>query len=229
MFYTIRREVLLTSSRVPHFPKEDTKLRAQKVTRRRGGNPANTLEVLSDILRHAPSEPYYALPESEIKVHLISVLPDAQSQDAEFIRGSIPDVQIPGLWRKSHKQAASSMIIQSKRDDTRTIVSHGGDMPEMTCEEFITELRLTVPEQDLGEQAWIHFEGRVPEITTECVRALRGMSGWDFIISVECEKPDRKGLDQAVELADVVFYSKLWAEVCLNHTLRMPGSTLTFV
>jgi ketohexokinase len=209
--------MLLTNFRVPHFPKEDTKLRAQKVTRRRGGNPANTLEVLSDILRHALLQSHHSYPDPEIKLHLISVLPDAQSQDAEFIRGSIREVQIPGLWRNDHQLAASSMIIQSKQDDTRTIVSHGGDMPEMTCEEFITELRHTVDAFSVGEKAWIHFEGRAPEITTGCVRALRGMSEWDFPISVECEKPDRKGLDQAAELADVVFYSKLWAEVCYTQ------------
>jgi ketohexokinase len=228
--YTIRRYVLLTSDRVPHFPKEDTKLRAQKVVRRRGGNTANTLEVLSDILRHAPSEPYYHLPESEMKLHLISVLPDEQSQDAEYVRGSIPDVQIPGLWRKGHQHAASSMIIQSKRDDTRTIVSHGGYLPEMTCGEFVTELQRTVPAQSartLDQQVWIHFEGRVPETTTECVRALRGMSNWDYIISIECEKPDRKGLDDAAEVADVVFYSKLWAEVIYTSLHIANASTLT--
>jgi ketohexokinase len=147
--------MLLTNFRVPHFPKEDTKLRAQKVTRRRGGNPANTLEVLSDILRYALLRSHHSYPDPEIKLHLISVLPDAQSQDAEFIRGSIREVQIPGLWRNDHQLAASSMIIQSKQDDTRTIVSHGGDMPEMTCEEFITELRHTVDAFSVGEKAWI--------------------------------------------------------------------------
>ncbi len=37
-------------------------------------------------------------------------------------------------------------------------------------------------------------------------------------ISVECEKPDRRALDCAAEMADVVFYSKLWAEVWLLTT-----------
>ena len=33
-------------------------------------------------------------------------------------------------------------------------------------------------------------------------------------ISVEVEKPGREGLQELAALADVVFYSKSWAQVC---------------
>jgi ketohexokinase len=175
--------------------------------------------VLSDVLAHAPTQAQhdseFQLPST--RLHLIAVLPDEQSHDTAYIRDSIPSVHLSGLFRKGHYQAASSMIIQSKRDDTRTIVSHGSDLAEMTCADFIEKFRSTISHdnaQQVGKKIWIHFEGRIPEVTNDCVRELRNMNGsGDLKISVECEKPDRKALDHAAQLADVVFYSKLWAEV----------------
>jgi ketohexokinase len=103
------------------------------------------------------------------------------------------------------------VILQA--EGTRTIVSHGGGLDEMSSAEFVARFREIDP---VGE-AWCHFEGRVPGVTGECVDALRKMEGegkggkvW---VSVECEKPDRTGLDGVVGSADVVFYSRLWAEV----------------
>jgi ketohexokinase len=204
---------MLKPSRVPHFPKEDTKLRAQTVTRRRGGNTANSLQVLSDILAHSPTPKDSNDRKASTNLHIIAVLPDEQSQDAEYIRASIPKVHVAGLYRPGQAHAASSMIIQSKRDDTRTIVSHGSDLPEMTSTEFVEKFRSIAPRVD-GSRVWVHFEGRVPDVTGECVGELRKMRGTEWVrISVECEKPERMGLEGAAEEADVVFYSRLWAEV----------------
>lgn len=36
------------------------------------------------------------------------------------------------------------------------------------------------------------------------------------MISVEVEKPDRKGLEQLAQVANVVFYSKSWAWVSFS-------------
>jgi ketohexokinase len=124
-------------------------------------------------------------------------------------------VHVYGLFRKGFQHAASSMIIQSKRDDTRTIVSHGSDLPEMTAAEFVDRFRAVTAREE-ERKVWVHFEGRVPDVTGECVGSLRGMDGkGELRISVECEKPDRRGMEGVAEQADVVFYSKLWAEVCL--------------
>lgn len=55
-------------------------------------------------------------------------------------------------------------------------------------------------------------QGRIPETTLECIQHLRAhhpRAG----ISVEVEKPGRKGLRDLAREADVVFYSRSWAEV----------------
>lgn len=59
----------------------------------------------------------------------------------------------------------------------------------------------------------LHQQGRLPETTLECIRYLR-QSDPEARISVEVEKPGRQGLQELAAEADVVFYSKSWAEVC---------------
>lgn len=58
---------------------------------------------------------------------------------------------------------------------------------------------------------WWHFEGRIPEITLQCIEWLRSQDQ-HVRISVEIEKPAREGLESLEPLADVVFYSRSWAE-----------------
>lgn len=55
-------------------------------------------------------------------------------------------------------------------------------------------------------------KGRIPETTLRCIRHIRqAMPG--STISVEVEKPNREGLAELAAEADVVFYSRTWAEV----------------
>ena len=55
-------------------------------------------------------------------------------------------------------------------------------------------------------------KGRIPETTLECIQYLRKhLPGCK--ISVEVEKPNREGLAELAAQADVVFYSRTWAEV----------------
>jgi len=145
------------------------------------------------------------------KLHLIAVLPDEQSQDTALVRGSLSNVNVAGFFRAGYQNAASSMIIASQRDHSRTIVSHGGDLPDVTCEEFVSKFCATVP--DAGEKTWVHFEGREVGVTNACVKALRDIEDRKCMISIELEKPDRGGLICAAVMADVVFYSRLWAQV----------------
>lgn len=84
-------------------------------------------------------------------------------------------------------------------------------MPEVTCEEFASKFSATVPETQ--KKTWVHFEGRAVGVTNACVKLLRGMADRDCMISLELEKPDRSGLICAAVMADVVFYSRLWAQV----------------
>ncbi|RAR05526.1 ketohexokinase [Stemphylium lycopersici] len=196
---------------VPHFPFEDEKLRAKEITRRRGGNTANSLEVLSQLLEHDKSP---AKPTVPTNLHLIAVLPNEHSAATQFIYDSLPGVNISdaSLFRADCEEAASSYIIQSEENRSRTIVSIN-KLAEMQASEFsrkVQKLAMMDSERDWHE-VWFHFEGRIPEITRSCVEFLR-KDFPRFKISVECEKPERTGMTEIVNYADVVFYSKLWAE-----------------
>jgi ketohexokinase len=198
-------------SSVPHFPIEDEKLRAKSITRRRGGNTANSLEVLSQLLEHDKTP---ASSSASTNLHLIAVLPNAQSAASQFIVESLPRVSISecSLFRTDCQEAASSYIIQSEAKRSRTIVSIN-ELQEMQVSEFshkVCEFAKADGRQ-VGENVWVHFEGRIPEVTHSCVKLLRRDFS-HYKISVECEKPERTEMAEIAKLADVVFYSRLWAE-----------------
>jgi ketohexokinase len=126
-------------------------------------------------------------------------------------------------FRKDQPLAASSYIIQSAQNQSRTIVS-ANPLEEMTVEEFKTGVAPLIDDPKIGnDDVWVHFEGRVPEVLLPCVTWLRETYGYKkkVKISLECEKPDRVGLKDVVPLADLVFYSKIWAEVRPPTTSRM--------
>lgn len=62
-------------------------------------------------------------------------------------------------------------------------------------------------------------QGRIPDTTLKCVRTLREKLP-NAQISVEVEKAGRDGLRELAAEADVVFYSKSWAEVCDTRDMR---------
>lgn len=55
-------------------------------------------------------------------------------------------------------------------------------------------------------------QGRAPDVTLECIHYIR-MHFPEAKISVEIEKPGRPGLQGLADAADVVIYSKGWAQV----------------
>lgn len=197
----------LTTFRVPHFPEEDSKLRAEKVIRRRGGNTANTLQVLSDLVAHS-SYVTQAMPRPNLS--LISMLPKQGSLDALFIENSLPNVELACLHGET-PLAPSSTIIQSKENNTRTIISYANNLSEMSTDDFfglVNEMWFKDP------KVWTHFEGRNPDITRDCIVGLRQQNRAEkLIVSIECEKPERTVIAEAARYADVVFFSRLWAEV----------------
>lgn len=202
---------------VPHFPQEDSKLRAKKITRRRGGNTANTLEVLAQLVEHDPfpSSGHKWTPEEPgTWLHLHSVLPSHSSNATRFIKASLPGINLEkSIFRQDHDEAASSYIIQSQATLSRTIVSLN-QLPEMTTDEFKAHIDAMAQDhlpQRPRKKCWIHFEGRIPDVTLNCVHHLRREHPL-FNISVECEKPEREDMAAVAKLADVVFYSRLWAE-----------------
>ena len=70
---------------------------------------------------------------------------------------------------------------------------------------------LVKPQLSLTIQCW-SFQGRIPAATLEFIRALRSRLP-TAKVSVEVEKPGRDGLTKIAAEADVVFYSRAWAEV----------------
>jgi ketohexokinase len=67
-------------------------------------------------------------------------------------------------------------------------------------------------------------KGRLPDTTMRCIRHVRETFP-EAKVSVEIEKPGRAGLQELAAEADVVFYSKSWAEACVfpEKPLRRRG------
>jgi ketohexokinase len=57
--------------------------------------------------------------------------------------------------------------------------------------------------------AWIHFEGRIPDILFAAIPKIRNLLPHGTI-SIEFEKPDRPGLNDLLPLADVAFFSNTY-------------------
>lgn len=166
--------------------------------------------MLSQLLRHDPSP---AQPPISTNLHLIAVLPNSQSPASQFIIESLPDVNIEcSLFRTDRQEAASSYIIQSQANRSRTIVSIN-ELQEMQVSEFCQKVLQVAPtDGEHGQKrTWFHFEGRIPDVTYSCAEFLRKHFP-HARVSVECEKPERTGMADVAKLADVVFYSKIWAE-----------------
>ncbi|KAK8066986.1 Ribokinase-like protein [Apiospora hydei] len=189
---------------VPRFPEEDSKLRATSLSVRRGGNCPNSLEVLQQLLKAQEQQSH------KVRPYLISCLPSEEGPASARVKDSFgPDSPVDFtrcIYREQHDQPASSYIIRSEATGTRTLVNYN-DLPEMSVHEFQAAI------EGLGRQddMWVHFEGRIPETTLRCIQYLRQALP-KASISVEVEKPDREGLQELAAEADVVFYSKSWAE-----------------
>lgn len=57
-----------------------------------------------------------------------------------------------------------------------------------------------------------YFQGRIPDVTLACIQYLRKQFP-SVRVSVEAEKPGRPGLQELADAADMVFFSKSWAQV----------------
>lgn len=171
----------------------------------------------------------------QMSLKIIAVLPARLSAGTKQVEESFTsgvDLQ-HCICREAFGEPASSYIIRSRSSGSRTIVNYN-DLPEMTAEEFFQ-----IASNIDAKSSWFHFEartiffcciylysffltyvytfsdffqGRIPETTLECIRYLRQQFATGRI-SVEIEKPGRPGLQELAIEADVVFYSKSWAQV----------------
>lgn len=135
--------------RAPYYPGEDEKLRASGISRRRGGNCPNTLEVLGQLLQYGPSN-------AESSLNLITVLPSKSSVACQQIQSSLGNmVRLDScIYREIFSEPASSYIITSQATGSRTIVNYN-ELPEMTCTEFATAV---APLLAVTDRPWFHFE-----------------------------------------------------------------------
>jgi ketohexokinase len=178
---------------VASYPPEDAEVRAIAQALRRGGNATNTLVVLSQ-LGHA--------------CRWAGTLAD--DANSGIIRDDLrrygidtSAVRIIGGGR-----VPTSYIVLSRQTGSRTIV-HYRDLAEYLVEDFQAI--------DLAPIQWLHFEGRNVEQTRRMLRQARAVRP-ALPISVELEKP-RAGLERLSELADLLLYSRYFAE---HHGFEAP-------
>ncbi|KAI0157423.1 Ribokinase-like protein [Xylariaceae sp. FL1272] len=190
---------------VPHYPGEDEKLRAVKRQTRRGGNCPNLLQVFQQLLLSRQGADDNG---RGVNLYLVTCLPspDAPAINTiteSFDRTTLVDIS-KSIYRDGYQEPASCYVIRSEATGSRTSVNYN-DLPDMTFDEFVHAV------EDLTGYTWFHFEGRIPSTTLQCIQWLR-RSRPNAKVSVEIEKPGRMGLEELAVAADVVFYSRSWAE-----------------
>lgn len=141
-----------------HYPGEDEKLRASRLSRRRGGNCPNTLEVLEQLIHIKKQQQKDQNGSESLLPVLVAVFPAQSSPAVQFVRDSFgPGVDLTHcLYREAFHEPASSYIISSKATSSRTIVNYN-ELPEMTHDEFnklVDRLDVKHP----GNGTWFHFE-----------------------------------------------------------------------
>ncbi|KAG9295983.1 hypothetical protein G9A89_011835 [Geosiphon pyriformis] len=190
---------------VDKFPPEDGKQRAQRVEKRRGGNAGNTLTVLSQF----PITLSFFMASMASKEASTFLLQDFEAHNINTSTC---------IFRSNATHAPVAYIIHADNTSSRTIINYNS-IDELTFEEFEREFEASCAEALSNDPNnglpfnWIHFEGRNTEEVAKMIDFIDGKS-WrnKCIISVELEKPHRRGLENLMHRGDVVFFSKVFAE-----------------
>ena len=167
---------------VASYPEEDSEVRALAQRRSRGGNAANTLEVLAQFGHRCT---------------WTGTLGDDEA--AGFIRADLMGhgIELRHSATAPGGKTPTSYITLSGITGSRTIV-HYRNLPELTAAQFAH-----VPIDDLD---WIHFEGRNPAETAAMLHRAR-RDGPQASLSMELEK-DRPGIESLLELPDVLLVAR---------------------
>ncbi|KAF9981277.1 hypothetical protein BGZ75_007470 [Mortierella antarctica] len=206
--YLVGATYLDTILHVDNFPAEDTKQRAERVEQRRGGNAANTAEVLGQ--------------DPRAKVWYMSSMPSPVASKVLLKALEESNVKTDAcVYHSSQLSPPQAYIISASNPQTRTIISHS-TLPDLTLEEFIKKFDVACMRavSDIVQMScpfrWIHFEGRGAETykMIDHIESVYIRQGWrqKLTISVEFEKGDRPGIKNLLQQADVCFFSKLYAE-----------------
>ncbi|KAI1306703.1 hypothetical protein EDD11_004706 [Mortierella claussenii] len=206
--YLVGATYLDTIMHVKSFPSEDTKQRSERVEQRRGGNAANTAEILAQ--------------DPRTKIWYMSSMP-SQSASKVLLRAlEENNVKTEAcVYHSSQMAPPQAYIISTMDTGTRTIISHSM-LPDLTLDEFIKKFDAACMKagSDIVQMScpfrWIHFEGRGMDVykMVDHVEAMYIRQGWrhKLTISVELEKGDRPGIQNLLQQADVCFFSKLYAQ-----------------
>jgi ketohexokinase len=167
---------------VNHYPAEDEEMRAGAQQIARGGNCANTLDVLSQLGHDC---------------HLCATLaddPDSGRIKASLMRQGVATALCQHI---EGGHAPTSYITRNRQNGSRTIV-HYRDLPELEADHFC--------QLPIGDFDWFHFEGRNP---LEVVRMLEYVQAQrsEQPISIEVEK-ERPDIDALYAFADVLIFSR---------------------
>ena len=185
---------------VAAYPTEDAEVRALGQRIVRGGNCANTLDVLAQLDRRCV---------------WVGVL--AADRGAEFIAADLDRHGIDRGQARCVTAAATptSYITLSRATGSRTIVHHR-DLPELTAADF--------EQVSLDGLAWAHFEGRNPTETAQMIaRVRRERPG--LPVSVEIEKP-RPGIEALFTAADVLIFARAYVQATLGDSAAEPRACL---
>jgi hypothetical protein len=95
--------------------------------------------------------------QEPVGLSLLAVLPNAASTAAEQVKSSLRGAAFDYcIYREDCKEAASSYIIRSQENGSRTIVNYN-ELAEMAVEEFI-EIAEKERTQGRKDGVWWHFE-----------------------------------------------------------------------
>lgn len=171
---------------VGSFPVEDDEVRALSQQQSRGGNATNTLSILSQLGHDcAWAGVLIDEPDSQVIKHDLTKHQIDSSNCVVLDQGKMP----------------TSYITLNQQTGSRTIVHHR-DCPEFSFTEF--------KKINLQQYDWIHFEGRNIADTSRMIEYCKQQQP-NLPCSVEIEKP-RRDIDSLFTLADVLFFSKNYAQ-----------------
>lgn len=196
------------------FPLEDEDVKVLEQYWQKGGNAANTSQVLAQL---------------GLEVHLFSAFA-ARNSMSDFARSSLEQDKVITKHCAVLESCGfpTSCCIVAENTGSRTILHGRNGMPELTTENFKVI--------DLMEYSWVHFEGRgfphLKEIVSHAY-TIRKEKNLDFKISIEFEKPQRSShliSSGIAKMADVLFISKDFSShlgfKSANETVKHVKNTL---
>ncbi|TDL25521.1 hypothetical protein BD410DRAFT_784518 [Rickenella mellea] len=221
------------------FPTESDAVRAQSVTRTRGGSASNVLSCVAQF----PS------------VDAMLVAPLGGKDDGKALMEELEEEGVSTKYCKvwENASAPSAWVLQADDSGSRTVINHN-PLPDITHEEFVSLLGpLLIPENYAFPPTnssptpaalpsppaipsslspapfdWLHFEGRSVKTTLSNIQGIDGLAKerkWrsHCVFSLDITRKSRQGVEALIPHADVVFFSKQYAlSQSANYTTPRP-------